>query len=663
METSFAIITDTKTYDACKSQLESYRDVLQDEGLGTYIVHSLWQSPEEVKDIIHKLNARKPKLEGLVFVGDIPIVMVREAQWMTTAFKMNEKTWPIFDSSVASDRYYDDFDLEFEFLERDSLRNDIFYYRLAGKGSQTLCSDIYSARMKVPAQMEGDKYEIMRNYLEKVVSAHKENNRLDNITWFAGSGYNSDCLTIWRQRPIAYREHFPEAFQKASQNRFLNFRQKSQMKDNLMVELQREDVDFMQFSEHGSPDIQYINGTEQATGFIENYNALKSSVASWYKRYKGTAEEEDFLKEVVDSVYLLPRSAISDSALSVYQMQDSIAFRNANIYLDDLAKVRSNPRIIILNACYNGSFHNDKGYVAGFHIFGKGKCVVAQANTVNVLQDKWEDKLMGYLNIGERVGLWQKEMNFLESHLIGDPTFRFKPHNENEAKLCKDLHRKLVFDPISAKKWQAWLSHEHPLIRASAITHLSYTEEDWSDQALDLLSHDDSWNVRLSALNALGKYSGENVEKGILIALKDPYEVIIRTACRIAGASGNKNYIPALKQVIEDNPHLARVPFVAHGAIQVLEGKTFKKTINYMRSLRNNRDVNAINPLLELACDSSESLDIRKTAIEVLGWYNQSICKGKITTTLVEYLKKEKKTIPPTIEEEITKTIKRLEFK
>lgn len=676
--TSFAIITDSRTYKECESQFKAYRDILQQEGLGTYIIHADWDNPEQVRAQIRKISGRKPKLEGIVLAGDVPVVMVREAQHMTTAFKMNEKTWPVFESSVPSDRFYDDFDLKFEYIAKDSLRHDTFYYRLTDKGSATLRSEIYSARMKVPAQMKGDKYTILRKYLEKVVAAHKERNTLDNITFFAGHGYNSDCLTIWRQRSVAYREHFPYAFGKASHNRFLNFRQKDRMKDNLAVELQREECDYFQFSEHGAPDIQYLNGTSRTVGAGPNYEALKSSVASYYKSYvKGKKDEEAFLKEVVDSIYMLPGSVVSDSSIAAFHRADSIAFRNANLYLEDLAEIRSNPRVIMLNACYNGSFHNEEGYVAGFHVFGEGRCVVAQGNTVNVLQDKWEDKLLGLLGIGERIGMWQKEITYLESHLIGDPTFRFTPHDAGEAALRNSLHKDLVFSPADAETWKTRIYDSHPLVRATAITHLSYSDGNWSAEALQLLQADPSWNVRLNALHALGKYMDDNTAAGIESAFSDPYEVIVRTACRIAGASGDKRYIPGLKTVMEKRPELARAGFSANSSLRVINGKAFagsiaritdknlpdNRRIDAMRGFRNNRVPAAVPPLVEVVTSPEESEEIRQNAAEVLGWYDQSVRKEEIIHSLGTWLEEHGSEIPAAVAAEAKKTLKRLQWK
>ena len=216
--TSFAIIADIETYRECKAEIEAYREVLEDEGLGTYIMAGDWDDPMELRKQIISLSEKKPVLEGIVLVGDIPIAMIREGQHLTTAFKMDEERFPEFESSVASDRFYDDFDLDFELLGQDTTRSDVFYYRLSEKGAQTLRPEIYSARMKVPGVMQGDRYGILRDYLKKVVRAHIEQNVLDNMSYFAGHGYNSDCLTVWRQKPLVFRENFPYCFDRSSHN-------------------------------------------------------------------------------------------------------------------------------------------------------------------------------------------------------------------------------------------------------------------------------------------------------------------------------------------------------------------------------------------------------------------------------------------------------------
>lgn len=674
--TSFAIFTDSKTLLECYEELHAYKHVLEDEGLGTYIVSAEWNSPDEVKSEILSLSEKKPKLEGIVLVGDIPIVKVRQGQHLTTAFKMNEQTWPMSESSVASDRFYDDFDLRFEYICRDTLDTNVFYYRLSEKGAQHLCPDIYSARMKVPGVMADHKYELMRKYLEKVVRAHKEANVLDNITYFAGNGYNSDCLTIWRQKPIVFREYFPYAFDKASHNRFLNFREDRQMKWVLLSEVARKDTDLFVFSEHGDYDTQFINETKVATNLDEDIDYLKRSIAQSYTYYKERGYGEDFLKEAVDSVYKLPRDIVADSMLVKYAAQDSIDYSKANIFLDDIMKGHSNAKMIVFNACYNGSFHNPKGYVAGCHVFGEGECVVAQGNTVNVLQDKWEDKLMGYLSIGERVGMWQKEVPYLESHLIGDPTFRFSSHSKKEEKLCKRLHKDLIFNSGNINVWEKYTHSDEPLLRSAGITHMGYIDAKSAHKRAAELFDDSSWVVRIHAFNVLATDPDPDFSGYVRRGLSDIYELVARNSVKMSAALGDTSLVNNVRIFSESHPEMVRASgYASQDAIAILtneghygkcvmgasdKSRPVKRRVNDIRTFRNAKSVYAVEPLINIVTDGSDDEYVRVVACEALGWYNQSIQRDKIIDTLERI---DLEDVPQQLALEIEKTIKRLQWK
>ncbi|MBQ5482710.1 MAG: HEAT repeat domain-containing protein, partial [Bacteroidales bacterium] len=389
---TFAIFIDNASYAACKAEVDAYRDQLVSEGLNAVVLAGDWAKPELVKARIAALAKKKPALEGMVFIGDIPVVRVRQGQHMTTAFKMNENTFPMIESSVTSDRYYDDPALDFEFIGLDSLGH--FYYNLTEKGAQHVQPAYYSGRILVPTDYPGDHDAVLRNYLKKVVAAHKkvqdEGDPLDHFLFFAGHGYNSDCLTVWRQQPLLFREYFPAAFKQSSGNHFYNFRQDPYMKYKLFTELQRKGTDVFMFSEHGAPDTQYINGSYPARGLQENIVELKRSLRSYYQRLlaRRGQEKADAFADEACAEYHLDRSMFSPEALAAEAKGDSIAKADVNISLEDLEKIHTNAKFVILNACYNGSFH-EPGYVAGYHIFGDGECVAAQGNTVNVLQDKW----------------------------------------------------------------------------------------------------------------------------------------------------------------------------------------------------------------------------------------------------------------------------------
>lgn len=688
-KTSFGIFVDNTTFTQCKSELEAYRDVLLSEGLNAQILASEWATPDQVKEKISELaNNKKCPLEGVVFVGEIPIVMVRQAQWMTTAFKMNENTFPIFDSSVASDRFYDDFDLKFDFIQKDTAISNIFYYRLSETGAQHLHPDIYSARMKVPQIMidkGGDKYALMRAYLKKVVAAHQEKNVLDHFTYFFGEGYNSEDMNIWRQKATVWKEYFPYAYTNASGFKFLDFHENDQMKWNLFTELQREDVDLFQFTEHGEYDTQFINGTHTGRDLDDNLYYLKDATANQYKKWKGTKDDEPFKHEVLDSVFHLDRQSVCDSALAYYHHTDSVETRNANIYQEDLIKVKSNPRIVILNACYNGSFHNPEGYVAGVHIFGPGKCIVAQGNTVNALQDKWEDKLVGYLSLGIRVGFWEKEVPYLENHLLGDPTFRFTPQNDRDAYLGERMHHDLVMNPDNASVWKKYIKSDNSIARAAGIIHLGYAAKengaDISDISLSVLKNDPSWIVRLSAFNVLSTLADKNADEAILIATKDPYEYIVRSACLFAGSQGSAGkdsvIFLAMKKLHNDNPDLARVNWVSEDAMNAITGndyynqeitnlkdnsKSEKRRISAMRTFRNNRYIKAVPALLDAVADTKASNGYRTAACEVLGWYNQSVARQDIIKRINNMLSSSNN-LSESVKKEMEKTVKRLDNK
>lgn len=673
-KTSFAVFTDAVTYEKCKDELHAYREVLEKEGLGTYIIADNWTSPDQIKKVISEIAYAKPQLEGIVLVGDVPIVMVREGQHMTTAFKMNEEKFDIFESSVASDRFYDDFDLKFEFLKKDETRSDVYYYRLSEEGAQTLRPEIYSARMKVPAVMEGDKYEIMKSYLKKVVAAHQESNTLDNMTFFAGHGYNSDCLTYWRQKPMVFRENFPNCFKKSSTNRFLNFRQDPHMQKNLFNEIQRKGVDYFQFSEHGAYDTQYINGGVEAEGLRECVEELKKSLGRMYLRYKGTKDEEPFLHEV-DSLFKLPKEAFSDSALAHYNEVRKIEREAVNITLDELMKLRSNARMVIFNACYNGSFHNNKGYVAGCHVFSEGDCIVAQGNTVNVLQDKWEDKLLGIVSLGMRVGMWQKEVPYLEGHMIGDPTYRFTPASKEDAKIVAKLHEDMVFNRADAKVWKKYLNSENSVLRAAGVTYLGYIGgQEGSDIALEAFENDPSWIVRMHALHTLRSYADANTKVAMVKGLNDPYELIVRMCCHIAGDDARKDLKEPLEKLINEHPEMIRASYAAKCALEVIEvSKMYRKYVNIaadksnsvlkrvdaIRTFRNNKVLDAIPVMVDMIKDQSEDEYLRTVAAEVLGWYTQSAEKANIAEDLNKVL--ENGVSSETVKKEIKKTLRRLE--
>lgn len=62
-----------------RTAVEAYRDAIEKDGLATWILIDDWESPAEIRALLKELyEDRRMPLEGTVFVGDIPVPMIRE---------------------------------------------------------------------------------------------------------------------------------------------------------------------------------------------------------------------------------------------------------------------------------------------------------------------------------------------------------------------------------------------------------------------------------------------------------------------------------------------------------------------------------------------------------------------------------------------------------
>lgn len=619
--TRLLVVIDSLNFERVAPEVMAYKQVLEKEGLGVAVLVGTWATPDEVKEEIIKVYREYPVMEGAVFMGDIPVVRIRNFQHATTAFKMNEKAFPIEESSVTSDRFYDDLDLEFEFLQVDENNPRHFYYKLKEGSPQMIASDFYSARMMPPSDMGVDTHDLLRRYLRKVVEAHQEVNWGDNIKFFNGHGYNYDCLTVWQNQQFVLREQFPEAFRSSRGNAFYNFRQDPFMKYHLFERLQSPGTDLFVFHEHGAIDTQYINGGYPAPnmlgmssqGTIGPMEALSISLRNRYRALSGERLEV-FVENSVKEYHLTP-DFFAPELLDSTRVADSTFAADINIVLSDLRELKPQPRITIFDACYNGSFHKP-GYVAGYHIFADGGTVVTQGNTVNVLQDKWSMELIGMLAEGARIGFWQKEIQTLESHLIGDPTYRLIPGgisaglnpsdfsdpahqlisggfsaetnpgncgipahlamsggNDRDGIQQSDaLNRKLVLGRNHCEAWLPYLESDNPNYQSIALKMLSYDPPaNYPELLLQTLKESPYASVRMQALQRILYSSGKYLTEALLIGLEDPYELIRRNAARFAGYSGDERLIAPLAHTLLFSNESQRVQYAAQSSLEMFD--------------------------------------------------------------------------------------------
>ena len=694
-------MTDSKSYEQAKNEIEAYRTSVENEGLGTYLLIDDWKSPQPIRELLIRLHEdKKAPLEGCVFVGDIPIPMLRDTQHLCSAFKMNP-SMPWHRSSVPSDRYYDDFDLKFDYLKQDSIYTDYHYLSLRADGSQYLSPDIYSGRIR-PLRAEGmDKYQLLRDYLKKIVAEKQQNNVLDQLTMARGHGYNSEDPLAWSGEQLALREQFPQLFLPGNKVKFYDFVFQFPTKLLYLNEIQREDLDVMLFHHHGGTDAQYINGYQVPTNVLANIESIKLYIRS---KVPGRAEKvgrEQAIAEFAKQ-YNIPESWCAEAFDTNKQKLDSIYHYHMDIHMEEIHQLRPNARFVMFDACFNGSFHLDD-YLAGSYIFNPGKTIATLACSVNSIQDKWPDEFIGLMAAGMRVGQFARLTCFLENHLIGDPTFRFTPNVNTSF----DINKALVLEEENVVFWKKQLSS--PLADMQALALRKLSDADYKN-IVPLLEesyfHSPFFMVRLEALRLLVLNHPTQSVNVIKAALNDSYELIRRYAGEYVEKNASPELLPAWIEAYLERAHEKRLRFKIMGGLDAFPYADTQAEIKKQASKLNLYDRTHVNDILEalprqeksmeadietitnpnskasyvrrdlrtfrnhptggkplemllaFVKDESRPIDQRIIAAEVLGWYNLYHDKATIVASL-----KETKANDEALKNEIQKSIARLEGK
>lgn len=696
---SFAIIIDNITYDKIGKQVLEYRDALEADGLATYIISGAWENPDQVRSNIKKVYSKAKNFEGIVLIGDVPYAMVRNAQHMTTAFKMDEKRYDKDQSSVASDRFYDDLHLNFEFIEKDTLNSLKFWYKLTEDSPQTINPTFYSGRIMYPPQLGGDKYEAIAAYLKKAIEAKKNPDLLDHLVTFAGHGYNGDCMLVWQDEKIAVNENFPFLGNGHMNARHLNFRMDRYMKYQLFYELQRPEVDAFFFNEHGSIDKQHISGgtapIENIEDRLENFRSNVNMELRFVPKAKRDEARARFLKEY----------GLSEKFFEAEVAEKKCEAEGKNdpdpiiISLDDLKGFKPQPRFVMFNACYNGSFHRP-GSISGYYIFSEGKTVVCQGNTVNVLQDRWTYEMVGLISHGVRIGEYNRMIATLEGHIIGDPTFHFKEQQGST------LRSDIVARANDAQYWEELLESQYADIQSLALRKLADMDAISSFEILGHMKRCKFGTTRMECIKLLSRYRDANYIEGIKTGMYDSYELARRNAADYAWRAGDTTLSETIMDVFAKYPESQRVNYNLQKCIALypeaslrsaLERvkptltdmdiedavKNIEDMIEYQQSskqqnlsvlfdndaslrerimasrwMRNFTIHDNIDKMLELIADKSQELELRVNVAEMLGWYDKSMFCAKISDGCQAILKD--KTIEDELRKELIQTINRV---
>lgn len=701
----FAIVIDSISYNQAKNEVESYANSVEADGLKTFVIVDKWHNPDSIRQKLKQLY-RQPKnpIEGAVFVGDIPIPMIRDAQHLTSAFKMDQKrNWQ--QSSIASDRFYDDFDLSFDFLKQDSIKTLMFYYSLRSDSKQALHSDIYTARIRTLEKSNKDKYQQLRDYLTKVVSlkSQEKDNIVDNLTMARGHGYNSESKVAWSGEQLALREQFPTLFNPGSFVKFMDFDMYWPMKPYWMNEILRPELDIMLFHHHGSNDSQYVTGYKNGSDVntsIENVKMyLRSKVFAAAKRSK---KKEEAIDSYVKSLGV-PREWCEEAFDSAFIAKDSVTNTLLDITPENILSISPNARFVMFDACFNGSFYEDE-YIAGAYLFNDGKTIVTQANTVNTIQDKWPDEFLGLLSHGLRLGQWGKYTHFLETHIFGDPTFRFAKNISGDF----DINDALTEYKNNITFWEKALLNPSVDIQAIALRML-YENDYKSISWLLKKSYFESSSmiVRLEALMLLSQIDNDDFIDVLAAASSDSYELTKRYATDLIARNGSDKLLPAVARMILNDNTSKRLVFKISSGFRMmnldkLEEELLKQAENQplyskdmlentLKNIRSTRDSkkkdfdlitnkeesvkkrtmeinrfrnqpasDEVDILFTVLTDTTDNPELRKTTAEALGWFMYSYQRGYIIDTLNKLILTEK---DAAVRSEMQKTVNRLSAK
>lgn len=556
----FAVVIDPQSYKEAKAEIDQYLKVVESRGLHPILVIDRWGIPDSIRaELIRLYNAKENPIEGCVFIGDIPIAKVRDAQFLTSAFKMDQGGRnAMADYCVSTDRFYDSFDLEWNFIQQDPDRKEYFYYSLRNDCSQKLRPTIYSARIFPRTNARGDKYDKLRRYMKRVNEADAKNNPIDNVLSFGGHGNVSDSWEARMDEKIEMYEQMPWMRRQQKGIMYIDFRHDDFIKERLTTQLQIPELDYAVLHHHGSEEEQLLSGYPVTSSLPVSMDNARRYAHSQTRSYLKRGRTEAEAKASIES-YL--RSPIPDAWIKEANNPDVIAADDAYSYAQDLhvaefANYHPQVRMVSLDACYNGSFHVDES-IQESYLFGEGNgTLLAVANTVNSIQDRWINRYLGMLGMGMRTGYIAVFNNTLENHLFGDPTFAFTPAADPGFDVNEAVRN------YSYKFWKKQLDNPYPAVQVLACYMLAERcDGDFKSLLLDKFKTSPYGMVRLAALLELGQSRSDELIECIELGLNDGNEMTQRFAVLLAGDCGNKTLAETLVRLYCENTLPDRVRF------------------------------------------------------------------------------------------------------
>ena len=425
---------------------------------------------------------------------------------------------------------------------------------------------------------DASKYDKLRAYLQKVVALKQNTNPADQLLYFSGQVYVSESMMARIDEKLALVENFPWTRIQQNGIEYIDHKRDAAVKYRLMSELQRNDLDIAILHHHGDVEIEYMNDLPEPQTTKDQVEGIKLYLRETMRHAREKGKNTDSIQLVLSKRFDdLPASWFEGSFDPEITQKDSLFLRSLDLYIEDFDNYTPNARFIVLDACFNGSFHKDK-YIAGAYISGKGNTMAVLANSVNVLQEKWTDRYLGLVGLGMRVGRMAMENPYLEGHLIGDPTFHFAV----PVSLGFDINE--VLSTKNAAWWKKQLNSSYPALQAMALRQLSDGGQMNSKQLLDKFMSSPSDIVRMECLVLLSEYDDDNFIRCLDLAVSDSYEMIQRFAINMIARNGDDRLVPALIRAAIRNNTAERIEFNVKQALALLPEKAltaeFQKQFN-----------------------------------------------------------------------------------
>jgi hypothetical protein len=337
-----------------------------------------------------------------------------------------------------------------------------------------------------------------------------------------------------------------------------------------LSEMASKQVDIALLHHHGSYDAELVDAEEPAEGVQNQIESIKLYLRS---KVRDAKNPEEVKTGFINSLGV-PAEWFEGAFDKAQTAKDSAYFEEMDITSADIARYNIKTRFISFDACFNGSFYKDD-YISSAYVFGPGNTIAAQANTVNSLQDKFPDEMAGLLSYGLRVGEWNKMVCYLESHIIGDPTFRFAtsdPQLTDFSVAGKTLGRKELIK---------LLDYPQPDVQCFAMYRLCLEEYPDISNILKTKYYSSPYAVvRMEALKQLSHIRDDNFISVVGDGLNDSYELVRRFAATYCQESGDPRLIPSLIKAVTEPNVSKRVKYQAVQALGYFDKEILIKELN-----------------------------------------------------------------------------------